>query len=49
MRPRSALREILLGLRAGATRLPIVDATAEETAVVRAMLVRHGLLTGARA
>jgi len=36
----------LLGLRAGTTRLPIVDATAEETAAVRAMLERHGLLTG---
>ena len=34
----------LLGLNAGATRLPIVDATARETALVRAMLVRHGLL-----
>ncbi len=39
----------LLGLRAGTTRLPIVDATEEETAAVRAMLTRHGLLTGARA
>jgi 4-hydroxy-tetrahydrodipicolinate synthase len=36
----------LLGLRAGTTRLPIVDATVQETAAVRAMLVRHGLLTG---
>ncbi len=34
----------LLGLRAGTTRLPIVDATAEETAAVRAMLERHGLV-----
>jgi 4-hydroxy-tetrahydrodipicolinate synthase len=34
----------LLGLNAGTTRLPIVDATAEETALVRAMLTRHGLL-----
>ncbi len=34
----------LLGLRAGTTRLPIVDATPEETAAVRAMLERHGLL-----
>ncbi len=33
----------LLGLRAGTTRLPIVDATAQETAAVRAMLTRHGL------
>ncbi|HWY91150.1 MAG TPA: 4-hydroxy-tetrahydrodipicolinate synthase [Solirubrobacteraceae bacterium] len=39
----------LLGLRAGTTRLPIVDATAQETAAVRAMLTRHGLLTGAPA
>jgi 4-hydroxy-tetrahydrodipicolinate synthase len=34
----------LLGLNAGTTRLPIVDATVEELAAVRAMLVRHGLL-----
>jgi 4-hydroxy-tetrahydrodipicolinate synthase len=34
----------LLGLNAGTTRLPIVDATAEEIAAVRAMLMRHGLL-----
>jgi len=39
----------LLGHDAGTTRLPIVDATAEETAAVRAMLERHGLLTGAPA
>lgn len=39
----------LLGLNAGTTRLPIVDATAQETAAVRAMLTRHGLLTGAPA
>jgi 4-hydroxy-tetrahydrodipicolinate synthase len=39
----------LLGLNAGTTRLPIVDATAEETAAVRVMLTRHGLLTGAPA
>jgi 4-hydroxy-tetrahydrodipicolinate synthase len=39
----------LLGLNAGTTRLPIVDATEEETAAVRAMLTRHGLLAGARA
>ena len=44
----------LLGLHAGTTRLPIVDATPEETAAVRAMLERHGLPTedrpaGARA
>lgn len=37
----------LLGLPAGTTRLPIVDATPEETAAVRAMLERHGLLDAA--
>jgi 4-hydroxy-tetrahydrodipicolinate synthase len=37
----------LLGLNAGTTRLPIVDATAQETALVRAMLTRHGLLDSA--
>jgi 4-hydroxy-tetrahydrodipicolinate synthase len=36
----------LLGLNAGTTRLPIVDATEEETAAVREMLTRHGLLAG---
>lgn len=35
----------LLGLNAGTTRLPIVDATEEETAAVRAMLARHGLIS----
>jgi 4-hydroxy-tetrahydrodipicolinate synthase len=39
----------LLGLNAGTTRLPIVDATEQEIAAVRAMLTRHGLLTGAPA
>jgi 4-hydroxy-tetrahydrodipicolinate synthase len=34
----------LLGLDAGGLRLPLVDATAEETAAVREMLERHGLL-----
>jgi 4-hydroxy-tetrahydrodipicolinate synthase len=34
----------LLGLRAGGVRLPIVEATVQETEAVRAMLVRHGLL-----
>jgi 4-hydroxy-tetrahydrodipicolinate synthase len=34
----------LLGVRAGGVRLPIVDATEEETEAVRAMLERHGLL-----
>jgi 4-hydroxy-tetrahydrodipicolinate synthase len=35
----------LLGLNAGTTRLPIVDATEQETAAVRAMLIRHGLIS----
>jgi 4-hydroxy-tetrahydrodipicolinate synthase len=39
----------LLGLEAGGLRLPLVEATAEETATVRAMLERHGLLAGAPA
>ncbi len=39
----------LLGLNAGTTRLPIVDATEQEIATVRAMLERQGLLTGAPA
>ena len=34
----------LLGLPAGTTRLPIVDATQDEIAAVCAMLQRHGLL-----
>jgi 4-hydroxy-tetrahydrodipicolinate synthase len=34
----------LLGHRAGVPRLPYVEADAEETATIRAMLVRHGLL-----
>lgn len=34
----------LLGHNVGGTRLPIVDATPEELAAVRAMLERHGLL-----
>lgn len=34
----------LLGHRTGGVRLPIVEATADELAVVRAMLTRHGLL-----
>jgi 4-hydroxy-tetrahydrodipicolinate synthase len=37
----------LLGLNAGGVRLPIVEATVEETEAVRAMLERHGLLSGA--
>jgi 4-hydroxy-tetrahydrodipicolinate synthase len=36
----------LLGLNAGGVRLPIVEATTEETEAVRAMLERHGLFTG---
>ncbi len=39
----------LLGHDTGGVRLPIVEATAEETEAVRAMLERHGLLTGANA
>jgi 4-hydroxy-tetrahydrodipicolinate synthase len=35
----------LLGHEAGGVRLPIVEATPEETGAVRAMLERHGLLT----
>jgi 4-hydroxy-tetrahydrodipicolinate synthase len=34
----------MLGHRVGGVRLPIVEATDEETAAVRAMLERHGLL-----
>jgi len=36
----------LLGHDVGGVRLPIVEATAQETEAVRAMLERHGLLTG---
>ncbi len=36
----------LLGHRAGGLRLPLVQATEQELAEVRAMLVRHGLLAG---
>lgn len=39
----------LLGFEVGGTRLPIVEATEEETAAVRAMLERHGLLASATA
>jgi len=39
----------LLGLDVGGLRLPLVQATEEELAVVRAMLVRHGLLSGGEA
>src|SRR5271154_3818483 len=37
----------LLGHNVGGLRLPLVEATAEETEAVRAMLERHGLLTSA--
>jgi 4-hydroxy-tetrahydrodipicolinate synthase len=36
----------LLGREAGGLRLPLVEATADETAAVREMLERHGLLAG---
>jgi 4-hydroxy-tetrahydrodipicolinate synthase len=36
----------LLGHDVGGLRLPLVEATEEELAAVRAMLVRHGLLAG---
>jgi 4-hydroxy-tetrahydrodipicolinate synthase len=36
----------LLGHEAGGLRLPLVEATGEELAVVREMLVRHNLLAG---
>jgi 4-hydroxy-tetrahydrodipicolinate synthase len=39
----------LLGHDVGGLRLPLVQATPEETAAVRATLERHGLLTGAPA
>jgi 4-hydroxy-tetrahydrodipicolinate synthase len=39
----------MLGFRAGRLRLPMVDATDEEAAQVRAMLERHGLLEVAHA
>jgi len=39
----------MLGHEAGGLRLPLVEATAEEAAAVRAMLERHGLLAGAPA
>ncbi len=38
----------LLGHETGGVRLPIVEATDEELATVRAMLTRHGLLDAAR-
>jgi 4-hydroxy-tetrahydrodipicolinate synthase len=39
----------LLGHDVGGLRLPLVDATAEETETVRLVLERHGLLTSAHA
>jgi 4-hydroxy-tetrahydrodipicolinate synthase len=36
----------LLGHEVGGLRLPLVEATEEELAAVRAMLERHGLLSG---
>lgn len=39
----------LLGFDVGGTRLPIVEATEQETAAVRTMLERHGLLASATA
>jgi 4-hydroxy-tetrahydrodipicolinate synthase len=39
----------LLGFQAGGLRLPLVEATPEETATVRVMLERHGLLASAPA
>jgi len=39
----------LLGHEVGGLRLPLVEATSEETAAVRAMLEHHGLLAGAPA
>ena len=36
----------LLGHEAGGLRLPLVEASAEETEAVREMLERHGLLAG---
>lgn len=35
----------LMGLDAGGVRLPLVEASADETSQVRAMLERHGLIT----
>ena len=39
----------MLGHEAGGLRLPLVEATPEETDAVRAMLERHGLLAHATA
>jgi len=37
----------MIGLRAGGLRLPLVEASDEEKAEIRAALERHGLLSGA--
>ena len=39
----------MLGIETGGVRLPIVEATEDERAAVRAVLERHGLLHAARA
>jgi 4-hydroxy-tetrahydrodipicolinate synthase len=39
----------LLGHKVGGLRLPLVEATEEELATVRAMLERHGLLSASTA
>jgi dihydrodipicolinate synthase/N-acetylneuraminate lyase len=39
----------LLGMNVGRPRLPYVELDDEETAIVRAMLERHGLLQTAQA
>ena len=39
----------MLGIEVGGVRLPIVEATEDERAAVRAVLERHGLLQAARA
>jgi dihydrodipicolinate synthase/N-acetylneuraminate lyase len=39
----------MIGLDVGAPRLPYVDLDERETAVIRAMLERHGLLQAAQA
>jgi 4-hydroxy-tetrahydrodipicolinate synthase len=44
---KAALR--LLGREVGGLRLPLVDATPEETEAVRLVLERHGLLASAHA
>jgi 4-hydroxy-tetrahydrodipicolinate synthase len=39
----------MMGVQVGGVRLPILEATEEEKAQVRAVLERHGLLQAARA